>query len=221
MQLNGQTVDILKNFSAINSNLVINVGNKIETISASKDIIAVFESDEDFTKQISIFNLNEFLGVLNAFDKPDLELNDKNVVVSQGNQKVKYNYADSSLLIVPPEKGVKFPATDIAFTLADVVLAKLLKMAAILSAEDLAIIGDGENITIKIFDKKNSLSNTFVLDVETETTETFQVNFKIDKFKLVSGTYDVEISSKKISKFSHAGLSLIYYIAVESDSTFA
>jgi len=221
MQLSQTTLDILKNFSAINTNLVIKAGSKIETVSAAKDIIVSYECDETFAKQLSIFNMNEFLGVLNAFDKPELDLDDKSVTIKQGKQKVKYNYADEDLLITPPKKGITFPTSDISFELEDITLAKLQKMASILSAEDMSVIGNGKTISIKIFDKKNPLTNTFDFDVDTETTETFQVNFKIDKLKLYPGTYTLDISSKRISRFTHAALTLVYFIAVENDSTFA
>lgn len=221
MQLSQLTLDILKNFSSINTNLVIKAGSKIETVSASKDIIASYECDEIFEKQLSIFNMNEFLGVLGAFDKPELDLDDKDVTIKQGKQKVKYNYADEDLLITPPKKGITFPTVDISFELLDVTLAKLQKMASILSAEDMSVIGNGKNIVIKIFDKKNPLTNTFNFDVETDTTETFQCNFKIDKLKLYPGTYTLDISNKKISRFTHAAVPLIYFVAVEQDSSFS
>lgn len=220
MQLSKTTVDILKNFSSINSNLVVKIGKSLETISPAKDIIASFTSEDDFGAQVAIFNLNEFLGVLGAFENPELDLDGKSMLIKQGKQRVKYNYADESLLIVPPEKGIKFPGADIAFNLTDAALSKLQKMSAILSAEDLAVIGNGKKITLKVFDKKNPSCNEFELDTEVATTEKFQVNFKIEKLKLMPGTYGVEISKKMISRFTHDLLPLIYYVAVEQDSAF-
>lgn len=220
MQLNKTTVEVLKNFSAINSNLVIDEGKKLVTISPSKDIIAMFESEDEFDSEVAIFNLNEFLGVLSAFDKPELTLNPKNMLIKQGKQSVSYNYADRSVLITPPEKGIKFPVADVTFTLTDSSLAKIVKMSAILSAEDLAVIGDGKNITLKVFDKKNSACNSFEFETDTSTSETFQVNFKIEKMKILPGTYEVEICPK-ISRFSHSDMKLVYFVAIEADSEFA
>ena len=220
MILNANTISVLKNFSTINTNLVIKEGSKMETISPSKDIIATFESSDEFDSQVSIFNLNELLGVLSAFEKPELDLGAKSMVIKQGKQKVSYIYADESLLITPPAKGIKFPVSDITFTLSEATLSKLQKMAAILTAEDLAVIGDGKTITLKVFDKKNPSANAFEFDTEVETSDTFSVNFKIEKLKLYPGTYTVDISSKKISRFTNDSLKLVYFIAVESDSEF-
>lgn len=220
MQLHKQTVGVMKSFAKINSNLVIKVGKKIETVSPAKDIIAEYTSDDDFTSKVAIFNMNEFLGVLSAFETPELTLDTKSMTIKQGKQKVEYTYADETLLIVPPEKGIKFPVADISFDLSEDTLAKLQNMSAILSAEDLAVIGDGKTVTLKVFDKKNTSCNEFEIDTEVETTESFQVNFKVEKLKVLPGSYTVDISSKKISRFTHKSMLLVYYVAVEADSSF-
>lgn len=218
MQLNKLTTDILKNFSTINPNLVIKVGNNISTISPANDVYASFNGEDEFDEQMSIFNLNEFLGVLSAFDKPELDLETKYLTIKEGKQKVKYNYAEESMLHTPPDKGIKFPGADISLDLTEEVLAKLQKMAAILSAADLAVIGDGEKVTLKIFDKNNSSCNELVIDTEVETDKEFQLNFKIAKLRMIPGDYSVEISKKLLAKFKHTTVDLFYYVAVEVDS---
>lgn len=223
MQLRSETVNVLKNFSSINTNLVIRRGNKIETMSPSNDIIAAFEADDEFDTQLSIFNLNEFLGVLGAFEKPELELEDKYVLIRQGRQNVKYVYAEESLLITAPKNQEKIVAAlanpSVSFNLSDTTLAKLQKMSGILGAEDLAVIGDGSKITLKVLDKKNPNSNEFELDTEVSTDKVFQVNFKMDKLRILQGSYTIDIT-KRVSKFTNDGIKLYYYIAVESDSVF-
>ncbi len=218
MQLCKDTIEVLKNFSSINSNLVIKEGNKISTISPSKDIMSEFNGSDKFDEQLSIFNLNEFLGVLSAFEAPELILDTKFLTIKQGKSKVKYVYADESLLTVPT-KNITFPKAEILFDLSAETLSKLQKMASILSAEDLAVVGD-DTIKLQVMDKKNPTANSFEIDTGVLTKETFNIFFKIDKLKLVDGDYKVEISSKKISKFKHSGLDLTVFIAVESDSTF-
>ena len=41
MKLSNETREILKNFSTINSNLLIKNGNKVATMSAMKNIVAI------------------------------------------------------------------------------------------------------------------------------------------------------------------------------------
>ena len=48
----------------------------------------------------------------------------------------------------------------------------------------------------------------------------FNMVFKIENLKLFSGDYNVEVTSKGISKFSHTSTNLQYFIATEADSKF-
>lgn len=224
MQISKETIEVLKNFNTINTNLIINVGNKIETISPSKDIIASYSSVDRFDKLISIYNLGEFLAIFSAFEQPDIILDTKSLTFKSGKQKVNYIYADASLLISPPSNRDKLNSAlenpAVKFNLSASTLTKLIRMASILSVEDLAICGDGKSIKLKVFDKDVSSGNVFELDTEEKTKNKFNILFKIPKLKVLDGSYVVEISDKMISRFSHDSMDLNYIIAVESDSTF-
>lgn len=219
MKISKETSDILKAFANINTNLLIKPGKKISTMSAGKDIMAEVEVQEDFDKEAGIYNLNELLGVLGLFNAPEVTFEDKYLEVSEGRSKIKYVYADSSLLTVPT-KTIQMPQAEIKFELSADNLSRIQKAAAALGVGDIAVVGDGKSVSIKVLDSKNPTSNNYVVDLETATTDTFEVYFKVEKLKLIAGDYDVEISSKKISKFSHKGIKLVVYIAVESNSTF-
>ena len=65
----------------------------------------------------------------------------------------------------------------------------------------------------------NTSSDDFVTEVGT-TDKTFCMVFKIENLKLYAGDYDVELTSKGISKFSHTSSNLQYFIATEQESTF-
>ena len=220
MEISKQTVDLLKSFATINSNILIKQGSTISTMSASKDIFGEVTVSESFTKEAGIFNLNEFLGVVSLFEKPDYDFSDKFMTIKEGRNKIKYVYADASLLTVPT-KSIKMPSSDIEFTLTSDHLNRIQKAAAALSVGDLAIVGDGKTIVAKVMDIKNPTSNDFELDLDATTTGTFSVVFKIEKLKLYAGGYDVVISSKKISQFKHKDLKLQYFVAVEASSTFS
>lgn len=219
MKLSKQTTEILKVWSSINTNLVIMPGNTISTKSVAKDIVATVDVPEKFDKQVSIFNLNELLGVLSSFDNPDIELEDKFMTIKEGKQSVKYVYADPSLLVYL-DKSINMPKAEIEFELKNSDLAKVQKMAGILAVDDLSFIGDGKKIIARINDLKNPSGNSFDVDLETETKEKFTINFKVEKLKLLQGDHQVKISSKKISKFENTNYKSTTYIAVESTSEF-
>ena len=63
MRLSEQTVSLLKNFASINQNLLFKTGNKLQTISAQKNILVHAEVPESFPSDFAIYDLNKMLGV--------------------------------------------------------------------------------------------------------------------------------------------------------------
>ena len=93
------------------------------------------------------------------------------------------------------------------------------KAAAVLQIPDVSLIGDGTSIKLCVRDKKNSGSNSYSIDCG-ETTHVFQFNLKVENLKMVSSDYDVIISSKGMAKFTSHSRNLIYFVAIEPDSTY-
>ena len=76
MKLNQNTIDTLKNFSEINTNILIKPGKTLSTISTMRNIFAKAEITEEFTSEFGIYDLNEFLAVVTSLNKPELSLSD-------------------------------------------------------------------------------------------------------------------------------------------------
>jgi hypothetical protein len=221
MKLSKETIDILKAFAAINTNLIIKPGKKFATKGPAGDIFAEYEGNDEFDTQISVFNLNELLGVIGSFSDPDISLSDKSMTIKEGKSKVTYVYADESILTVPDRNiTINMPPAEVKFNLTEDDLNSTKKMAGILSVEDVAFIGDGNKIIARVFDEKNPSGNSFDIDLGAKTKDNFNILIKVDKMKLPAGSYKVEISSKRIAKFTHDKIKLTVYIATESTSTF-
>ena len=222
MQLNKVTHDILKNFSEINTNILIKSGSELNTISTMRNIFAKATITESFDNEFGIYDLNEFLSVVSSLDKPELTLDDKNMLISPecSARGVTYWYSDPSV-IVAPTKDVNMPETDVTFSLSESNLQQLQKMAAILKAPDLALIGEkGGNVLLKVCDKKNDTSNSFDIVVGENATADYTFYFKVENLKMMSGDYDVAVSQKSISHFKNTKLPIEYWIALEPDSVF-
>jgi hypothetical protein len=216
MKLSKETVGLIKNFAGINSNLLLKSGNKLATISAQKNVMAdavVTESFPDF----GIYDLNEFLGAMSLFEDPELTFTDKYVTIKEGGNSIKYFAAEASVLTAP-SKEITFPTHEIEFTMSAGMLNMIQKTASVLRSADVSIVGDGSNITVVVGDKKNATGNSYSSNVGT-TDKTFKVNLKVENLKMLPGDYTVSISSKKISRFKGTG-DLVYYVAVEADSSF-
>tara|TARA_R100000008_G_scaffold4137_1_gene2717 strand:+ start:654 stop:1325 length:672 start_codon:yes stop_codon:yes gene_type:complete len=222
MKLSEKTINLLKNFKEINQSILFKKGNKLTTISVMKNILAEATVSEDFPRDFGIYDLNQFLnGVeLHKPSAPELNFEAENyVVIKEGRSRSKYFFADPNVIITPPEKEITLPSEDATFTLSTDHLDKLLKAAAIYQLPDLCAVGENGVVKLVVRDKKNDTSNTFAINVG-ETDSVFSFNFKIENIKILPGTYDVVVSQKLLSRFTSKNLDLIYFIALEPDSTF-
>ena len=221
MNLSSDTVAVLKNFSDINQNILVKPGNKVQTISTMKNILAEAEISEKFDSEFAIYDLPEFLRAVELFQKPNLNFNGgSNVQIADNNSKqsIKYFFADKSV-IVAPTKNITMPDKEVTFTLKKDDFARLQKGVMTLNLPDVAVKGDGKSITLVATDKKNKSSNDYSMVVG-ETNKTFTAYFKAENFKMVSDDYDVAISKQKISHFVNRNKPIQYWIALEPDSDF-
>ena len=218
MKLSKDTVSLFKNFAGINSNLLLKHGNKLATISSQKNVMSDTVVTETFPIDFGIYDLNEFLGAMSLFEDPELDFGEKFVTIKEGNSSIKYFAADPSVLTAP-QKAITFPNADIDFTMTSTMLNMIQKTASVLRATDLIIVGDGSKMTIQVGDKKNATGNTYNAQVG-NTDKTFKVFVKVENLKMLPCDYLVSISSKKISRFKATSSDLVYYVAVEADSTF-
>ena len=86
MQLNENTLTILKNFAGINPNIVIESGNVLKTITEAKNVLAQAKLDQEFPSSMGIYDLNEFLAVLGLVDSPTLDFTDDYVIVNDASE---------------------------------------------------------------------------------------------------------------------------------------
>ena len=216
MRLSEQTVSLLKNFAGINQNIQFKTGNRLQTISAQKNILVNAEVPESFPSDFAIYDLNKMLGVMSVFQDPELEIGDKTMKVAG---KVNYMFADPSMIISPPEKELSFPEAEVTFTLTKGDFSQVIKAASVLGLPHVCVEGKDGKLSIVATDVNNSSSDEFKTELG-ETDKTFNMVFKIENLKLFSGDYNVEVTSKGISKFSHTSTNLQYFIATEADSKF-
>jgi hypothetical protein len=219
MKLSSETLSILKNFSAINKSIHVKPGNTLRTIKVSNNVLADVQIKEKFESEFALYDLNQFLSSFNLLDDPDLDFsNESYVLLKEGKKTIKYFYTDPTI-ITTSDKKLALPSQDISFTLDQAHLDKIIKAKQIYQLDDLSVVGDGKEIKLLVRDKKNDTSNEYSILVG-ETTEKFCMNFKIENLQLYPGSYDVIISKKNISKFTHKKMTLTYWVAMEPDSTF-
>ena len=188
-------------------------------MSAMKNILAEAEITEEFTRDVAIYDLNQFLNCLSLIPGAEILLEESSIVITDGNNSIDYRYSDPSVITAPPEKELTLPSEDVCVILTEEHLETVKKAAAVLQIPDVSLVGDGENIYLTVRDKKNSGSNSYKIVVG-ETSVVFQFNLKVENLKLQSGDYDVIVSSKNLAKFQSHSRPVTYFIALEPDSSY-
>jgi len=223
MELSENTLNVLKNYSGINPNMMIRSGNTLKTISEARTVLSTAVVDANFPKDFGIYDLNEFMGVLSLVDTPRLKFEDEYVVVndSTGRSKVKYFYSSEDTLTTP-QKYITMPETNVKFVLTNDTLSCLKKAASTLGHSEISISGKDGVLSLSVVDSQNMTSNAFSIDIDGEFSNDAAFNFILstNNLKILPGDYTVEISKKLISQFSHTSLDVKYWIALEKTSTF-
>lgn len=224
MELSSFTMQSLKNFASINPNLVIRGGNTIMTMSEAKNVLAMATVAEDFPREFGIYDLNEFLSVVNLFDTSNLKFEDSHLIVSDtsGRSKIKYFYSDIEML-TSPTKPIAMPDPDVTFVLDQSTLNNLKRAASALGHNEVSITGGNNVITLTVVDSENTTSNSYSIDVDGEySSDNFNFILNINNLRMIPGDYKVEISSKLISQFTNMSddQKLVYWVALEKTSTY-
>lgn len=223
MELSDSTLGVLKNFASINSNIMIREGNIIKSMSEARNVLSRAEINETFPKDFGIYDLNEFISVLGLVDAPRLKFENEYASISDstGRSKVKYFFSPEETLTAP-QKDINMPTPDVKFTLTNDTLSKIKRAASTLGHSEVSITGEGGVLSLSVVDSQNSTSNAFSIDIDGEYNNEAKFNFilSIANLKIIQGDYDVEISSKLITRFAHKEMNVQYWIALEKTSTY-
>lgn len=217
--LSKKTLDVLKNFSTINSSIVFRQGSTVRTISNAENILAKFTGEEVFPVDFAIYDLSQFLSGISLFSDPQLEFaNEDFVTIRGGRQSARYYFSDPEITLKSaPEKNVKFPGADLQFNLTGEDLVSLQKASAVYGLPDLTFqTEEGVNeIKLVLRDKENDTSNTYEQSISGCCTGTYSLDVKIENIRLLPGDYTVKVSKHLISEWENQNLDLTYYIALE------
>jgi hypothetical protein len=215
------TLNILKNFSGINSNLYVKEGSKITTMSPTKNIMAEVEVEESFDTEFGIWDLNKLLGVISLFQDPEFIFDDKYMTITGASgSKVKYFYSDPKLLSYPTKSIKKIDAV-VEFDLTSDDFRELSRAGAVLQNPDLCFVSDDDAVLAVVKDLKDPTCNVFSIRVgDNKDQADFSFNFKLENMKMFDGDYHVALSKNVIGQFTHASRPLTYWVAMDATSTY-
>jgi len=216
MKLSSETLSVLQNFAKINSGIEFKKGNKIATMSSGKTVLAKATLKDDFPQDFCVYDLNQFLAVHSLNKDTEIDFDDANVIFKSGRSKIKYRKTEKNMIVTPPEKQLSLPSVDVSFTLTEEDLAAILKTASVLQSPNIAVESDGDKVWLTAFNAVDNSAHTNSIDVSEGNGHKFKMVFLTDNFKMISGGYDVEISSKGLASFKNKTVDIQYWVATES-----
>jgi hypothetical protein len=218
MKLSNDTLAVLKNFSAINQNLMVKSGDTIATMSSMKNIISKATLGDTFENEFAIYDLNEFLSALSLFKSPNLTFSDMSVKLEEegGGASLKYFFSDPSI-VTAPKTEISMPDSDVEFTFTQDAFNQIVKASAVLGVPDLVLKTSASgDVDLLVTDRKNDTSNDFSIKVGEGASKDATYYFKVENLKMMPGDYRVQVSSKGISHFQNLNKSIEYFIALEA-----
>jgi hypothetical protein len=224
MKLSNETIEVLRNFGAIQPNIVVNPGSTISTLAEAKHILAEAQIEQSFDSEFGIYDVNEFLSAHSLIEDPELEFLDSHVTLKSGSASVKYHFADKEIL-TKKTKDINMPAADMTFNFTDESIQAIRRAASSLSLDSpsLSLSVNGGKVVAKVLCSQNPSSNSYSLEVGDYSGEEngSDYRFNIDNLKLIGGDYEVNITNKLISNWKHKTKNVQYWIALDKSTNIA
>jgi hypothetical protein len=216
MQISNETIQVLKNFATVNSNILIRKGKILSTISTAKNIFARATVAEDFPQEVAIYDLNSLLALLTLMENQNVEFGDKSLTIEKNGGKFEYFYSSPSVIVAAPDKSIDVD-NHYQFKLTAEDVNMIIKAAAITGAPTISVSCKDKQVKLTVGDKKNDTANTYKSNIGTSEND-FDCHMAVENFKIVPDAYTVTISKKKVFHFKHETKDLEYFIALEPDS---
>lgn len=218
MKISKDTLDVLKNFASINSNIHFRQGNTLATVNAGKSILAKTTVSESFSKEFAVYDLNNFLANLSLQDDVDLEFKDEFVQFNLDSGVLEYYYSDPNIVKAAPENDIDV-SSYFEFDLPANELSTIIRVAATTQAPKLSLVGDGSKVVLTVGDPETPRSNAYK-KVVADSNLVFKAHVPVENLKLVPGDYTVAISNQRIMFCKSKTTDLRYWLALDKNSEF-
>lgn len=201
--LNDTTVEILKNFANINTQVVFKPGHAQRACNDTRNFIADVELPDPLPQECALYELNRLLGIIDTCktDKlPTIAFGSSSLVVEHAHGSVTIPYAHADVVAAPPAVQFHMRKPIASFDLPQSLWQRIKKTAAVLQTTSLYIIVNEQGeLVLKLVNEKDkggdasgsasyNMPNTTVVDA---TDNTWAVKF--DALELLPGDYTVEV----------------------------
>lgn len=226
MKFTKETLNILKNFSTINSSIFLSKGNFIMTRAINGTVYAEAKIPDTIDADVAIYDLNTFLSVLSLVgESADINLDtDENIEIKNERSSIFLNAADPSTISYP-KKAITFPVANIIFDIKGEDLQQLLRVSRSMQIDTLGITTEDGKIVVKGYNKAADSSNMKVLyslvTGDYDGTNNFEFFINMANIKMQPADYKCMIAvdpARKQAAIKFEATHAAYIVAFEADS---
>jgi hypothetical protein len=199
--LQDQTLQVLKNFSIVNSQVYFKKGNKLQVVAPGDNILAEarFTGAEEFQHEFCIYDISKLLAILSVMNgNKKIEYEEAQMVIKSGaKSSVVYEFAAPEAIKKAPY--ITMPQPDPFDKLIDFDVNTFIKAISILELQTVSF--EPKKDHYRVFGSKKTSKNRYDIEVpvEGEIRNTSTTTVDIEKFKLYPcNKYDVVVSEQLI-----------------------
>lgn len=147
MKLSKETQATLKNFSMINSGIVLSPGNFIMTKNINGSIYAEATIEDTIDEELAIYDLNGFLNLLSMVGDAEITKSGLDLVISNKTTKINWPLSDKSAIVFPANR-VNFPPASIEFELKGEDYSQLTRVSRAMGIDTVVIKNEGGKLLL-------------------------------------------------------------------------
>lgn len=226
MKLSKKTLQILKNYSSLNSGILFKPGKILNTRTVNGVAYSEAEIEDTITDEFGIYDLNNFLTLIDLMGDASINLDpsSQELVITNGKSTLLYPTANPSSIVFP-KKRLEFPTAEVIFELKSELLTEINRVARAMGADVLVFESEDGNIALKLYNMKVDASlkkAMYSVSVGTLPSGNFKAVIKMENIKMLDSDYTVLVTSAGpgIAKFESTELGLSYIYALETKSEF-
>jgi hypothetical protein len=224
IKLSDQTTKTFKKLYSINQSLRILEDNRtVKSINETKTLAAYVEIEESFPRDFCVYDLGEFISVLNIVNEPVLDFsNDRYVIVksSDNSQRLKYVETNPELITSYFDNAITLKSEDVVVNVDEKSLKAVMKSASTLRLEYIGFRADGEKVYFTTFNRRvdsdNQEMNAFTIELG-PCEDKFDIFYPTEIMTVLDDGCEFTFSKgQRISRVRCANME--YWIAMDKDS---
>ena len=227
--LSDTTLKLLRNLSTINKGLLFTKDGLLSSINETDTVQCSVKVEEKIPVEFAVYNLKNLLDTLTLCDTPELELEEKHLIIKDLNNEdlsIRYGYCNKSLINSPFNKKMKLPPEEVPFSfdLNYEDLHMCLRASNKLNLPCISIVGRNGSLILEVSDtnpdETKRISHNSFTKVIGNASNYFSLNFDVKKMNLLKDDYKVNISVRQVAHFKSKNYKCEYLIGANVGSSF-